>query len=691
KKGNTDTRWGIRVAIGGSSNDWLKFGAGGVAYLTSFNWDSDTPTFVFSNELGGGWPKYVAEAVSHEVGHTLGLRHDGRTSPSEGYYTGHGSGATGWAPIMGVGYYRNLVQWSNGEYLNADNKEDDLKIITTDNGFGYRPDDYGNFVATAFAPQNLGTTPTTFAGVVSQSSDVDVFEVFTTGTLKAVVVPDGVSPDLDILAEIWDSTGTVIATSNPLAALDASFDLKVAAGTYYVAIRGTGKGDRLSTGYTNYGSIGQYTVALAVTNTFVSVTPLAATRDEDNTGTTPFTFMVTRRGDSTATATVDWAVTGSGANAASASDFAGGVFPAGKVAFAAGEESKVVAVPVAGDYLFEADEGFTFTLSGFNGGVLGTSSAQGKIVNDDPRSPTLSIAAAAAVRAEGNSDSTPFTFTVTRYGDPSTPVTALWSATGAGAAPTDPLDFADGLPPGGAVEFAAGETTKTIIVNVNGDTVIEADEGFVVTLSGSVGGVIDVSTAAGTILNDDFPPPKVSVSAANAVKPEGNVGSTAFLFTVTRTGDLAGPTTVRWVVEGSGERPASPDDFAAGVFPAGVVTFTAGETTKTIAIGVAGDSKAEGDERFRVTLAEPAGATIDGGTADGVILNDDAVTSWLSIAAATAIQREGDLGSRPFTFSVLRSGSLANAAMVNWSVAGSGTNPASADDFVDGVFPSGAV
>ncbi len=53
--------------------------------------------------IGNGNEKYTAEAISHEVGHTLGLSHDGRITPSEGYYAGHGSGDTGWAPIMGVG------------------------------------------------------------------------------------------------------------------------------------------------------------------------------------------------------------------------------------------------------------------------------------------------------------------------------------------------------------------------------------------------------------------------------------------------------------------------------------------------------------------------------------------------------------------------------------------------------------
>jgi hypothetical protein len=53
KSGTTDTAWGVRVAIGGSSYDWFGAGAGGVAYLNSFNWNSDTPTFVFTAQLGG--------------------------------------------------------------------------------------------------------------------------------------------------------------------------------------------------------------------------------------------------------------------------------------------------------------------------------------------------------------------------------------------------------------------------------------------------------------------------------------------------------------------------------------------------------------------------------------------------------------------------------------------------------------
>src|SRR6185295_11456583 len=109
----------------------------------------------------------------------------------------------------------------------------------------------------------------------------------------------------------------------------------------------------------------------------------------------------------------NWAVAGTGANPANAADFTGGVLPTGTVSFAAGETSKTVTVNVAGDLAVEATEDFVVTLSNPSGASIGTGSAAGTIVNDDT---TLAIAAAAASKAEGQSGSTPFTFTVTRSG-----------------------------------------------------------------------------------------------------------------------------------------------------------------------------------------------------------------------------------------------------------------------------------
>ena len=101
---------------------------------------------------------------------------------------------------------------------------------------------------------------------------------------------------------------------------------------------------------------------------------------------------------------------------------------------------------------------------------------------------SLSIAALSADKAEGQSGSTPFTFTVTRGGDTSIATSASWAVTGSGANPAAGSDFVGGVLPSGTVSFAAGQTSKTITVNVAGDTVVEPDQGFTVTLSNPAAG-----------------------------------------------------------------------------------------------------------------------------------------------------------------------------------------------------------
>ncbi|MEY4231769.1 MAG: hypothetical protein RLZZ362_2618, partial [Actinomycetota bacterium] len=118
---STDTAYGVRVVV--SPTNWYSTSAGGVAYVNSFTSTSDTPAFVFTGQLGNGGERPVAEAISHETGHTLGLSHDGQGTSA--YYSGNGA----WAPIMGVSYYGALAQWSKGSYPGATNSQDDLAII----------------------------------------------------------------------------------------------------------------------------------------------------------------------------------------------------------------------------------------------------------------------------------------------------------------------------------------------------------------------------------------------------------------------------------------------------------------------------------------------------------------------------------------------------------------------------------
>jgi hypothetical protein len=268
-------------AMGGTGNIWFG-GAGGVAFLNSWDWTDGSPVWVFENNLGNGNPKFVAEASSHEAGHGFGLEHDGTTLGIE-YYPGHGISATGWAPIMGVGYNQVVTQWSRGEYLNANNAEDDIAIIASQ--LGNRADDHSNSktaVATATElVENAGVLEG--SGIIGQRTDVDVFRfaVPDEKQLQMQIDPARHGPNLDIFAEIYSSNGTLVASSNPTSSLFASFDLTLSAGTYTLAIDGAGLAGTPALGFTDYGSLGGYTIEATLSDIdphpgplFVSGTPV---------------------------------------------------------------------------------------------------------------------------------------------------------------------------------------------------------------------------------------------------------------------------------------------------------------------------------------------------------------------------------------------------------------------------------
>ncbi len=239
-------------------------GAGGVAYLNSWNWTGDTPCWSFYST-----GKSAAEVISHEVGHTLTLRHDGRTTPAEGYFSGQGSGAVGWAPIMGVGYYKSVAQWSKGEYTSANNTEDDLvKIVGSNNGTAYRDDDTG---ITLDASRYMQFNPdgSAFAeGVIETSGDADAFRFKTTGgaiSLRADPAP-GDWANLAIQATLHDSSGTLIASNNPQGQLWASISATLASGSYTFRVTGAGRNNRLTDGFSSYGSLGYYSISGTAAN-----------------------------------------------------------------------------------------------------------------------------------------------------------------------------------------------------------------------------------------------------------------------------------------------------------------------------------------------------------------------------------------------------------------------------------------
>lgn len=239
-------------------------GAGGVAMVGSWSqagrWMSSTvPAWVFNFS-----PKAVAEGISHEAGHTLGLNHDG--SATSEYYSGHGGGVdvpTSWAPIMGNSYSRARTQWSKAEYKGANNTEDDLAVISSQtNGFGYRADN------SAGSSLNFEGNTFRLSGVLRSASAPDVYEFKSAGgRVQAALSPSSsVYANADLQLELRDSADNVLALSNPLDAIGASVSKDgLPAGIYRLMVRAAGTAPRPEGGYTlgysEYNSVGAYVLS----------------------------------------------------------------------------------------------------------------------------------------------------------------------------------------------------------------------------------------------------------------------------------------------------------------------------------------------------------------------------------------------------------------------------------------------
>jgi probable HAF family extracellular repeat protein len=212
---------------------------------------------------------------------------------------------------------------------------------------------------------------------------------------------------------------------------------------------------------------------------------------EGNAGTRAATFTVTLSAASSQTVTVAYATGDS--SAVAGSDYQA---TSGTLTFAPGETSKIVTVLVNGDRIPEPNETFVVNLSGATNAVIAGGQGMGTIVDDEPR-----IRISDVTKKEGKRNQTTlFTFTVTLSAAYDQAVTMSFQTVN-GTAKTSDSDY---IAKTGTLTFAPGETTKTITIEVKGDSKKEANETFYLDLFGnSSNSLFTKNRGIGTILNDD--------------------------------------------------------------------------------------------------------------------------------------------------------------------------------------------
>ena len=365
-------------------------------------------------------------------------------------------------------------------------------------------------------------------------------------------------------------------------------------------------------------------------------------------------FVLTLSRESTEPVTVAFAT--GGGTATSGVDY---TEQSGTLTFTSKTTSQTITVLLAADTLDEADETVLVTLSNPTNATLGTAQATG-LIQDDDGAPSMNIDDVSVV--EGNAGATNAVFTVSLSSASGLPVSVNYeTANGTASAPNDYTITA------GTLDFAPGSTTQTIVVPVIGDAVHEADETFLVNLSGAVNATLSRLQGTGTITNDDAAP---SISVADVTLNEGNLGTAAATFVLTLSAPSDVPVSVSYATA-DGTAAAGSDYTAAS----GTASFAPGATTTDVTVTVAGDTMPELDDAFALNLTSPVNAVVVDGNATATIVNDDGIPS---IVVSGVSVTEGNAGTVSATFVLTLSTASGMPVTVNYATA-DGTALAGAD------------
>jgi Calx-beta domain/Domain of unknown function (DUF4114) len=327
-----------------------------------------------------------------------------------------------------------------------------------------------------------------------------------------------------------------------------------------------------------------------------------------------------------------------------------------------------VNVAVTGDTLYEADESFKLNLTDAINASITTSSAIGKIVNDDL--PVIAISA-----TDGAEPANPGQFTLTRSGITTADLTVNYTIGGTATNVTDYQTLTS------TVTFKAGSDKAIIDVNPTDDNTYEGNETVTLTLADNAAAykLAEIKSGTVTIVDNETKP---TISVANITQPEGNSGDTNYSFNLTLSNPSVETITVKYATVDDTATAGS--DYTATT---GTVTFNPGETTKAVNIAVTGDTLFEADEAFKLNLSDVVNATIATTSVTGTIINDDPnpvpVISLAITDSDTAettnpgqltIARTNADVANPGQFTLTRTGATTAGLAVNYTIAGTATN-----------------
>lgn len=403
----------------------------------------------------------------------------------------------------------------------------------------------------------------------------------------------------------------------------------------------------------NVGATSTYTYT--ITNNDTAPTVSFNLANSSNSEASSALIAVSLSVASAVTSTVDYTVTGG--TATTGADF---TLEAGPLTFLPGETSKNISVSIVNDVVFETNETVIITLSDLVDLTIGARPSHTLTITNNDSAPNVGFAMVATSSSEGV---TPVLLNVVL--SPSSEVTSSvsFSVTGGTALGTG-VDYTLDA---GNIEFVPGETSKNISIIINDDLIAEGSETIIVTLSGESSAVIATSTHTFTIVDNEAVP-EINFSLASG---NGNEDSSPSV-SVNMSGASSATTSVAYRVIGGSAQGGNVDYNLV----AGTLTFSPGQTVKTIDIAVANDSLYENNETAIVELYNATGANVGATSTYTYTINDNDTAPTVAFALASS---SGSESSTPALLAVSLSAVSGVTSTVSYEMTGGTATGGGAD------------
>lgn len=333
--------------------------------------------------------------------------------------------------------------------------------------------------------------------------------------------------------------------------------------------------------------------------------------------------------------------TGPGAAAMAGQDFTG---VSRLLSFAVGEEHKLVMVPITDDNIPEVSEGIMGVISNASSGSIVTASVSSALGANDLARTFFSITNVGSI----GEDTAVATYTISRAGDVSALQTVeYYDAGGTASAGSDYVAYGPET-----LTFLPGETSRTVSVDLLGDSIVDGNDTLVMGLRNASGGVIRTSTFLLNLTDNETPAAATSYTiAVTSNDVYENTGTAAY--TITRGGDLSAASTSYFRVNDDTAMAGSDYTGIAGQ----TLQWGVGESRKVVMVSLLDDAAAESSETIIGEIATDSGFTTGTATATLTLLDNDTAptgaNSYTIASIGNTFESAGVLG-----YTITRGGDL---------------------------------